>query len=442
MTTLKRITVLTVTMATLISGQLEGRVQAETTNFVQEMEELLRLSSGQTGAAAAAQYRRLREAAPTDARVPRFYGLLLIKQLRYREASDALNESLRLDGTNLNLWKTSIWLSVLRRDYNGALEAMERLCQRMPGNAGSAEQERKCREFAAFAGQIMGYLTGPGRATHGLAGDTADAQTFTHCLSGERRSIVDRAQQQVLETYQLGLQRIGQIQQRADAQETTYRNLQMSHLAQDRDYAQRELARIEDLRAEAKAQASNERNVIATTRERSSGGFSSYDNAAYRDRQESASSRCVRPGNVQCAPSPGSGYVAPNNLQQALGDCVNRFQAFRRQAGAGGGYYQERGLDDDALDGVNLREAANDKRLDRREKSLQRRGQRITQDEQRLLTKPVIGSNSQLTALRAKVEALATYVPLPVSPEQEISTILATYRQAAAAPVQFAVNGR
>jgi hypothetical protein len=91
---------------------------------------------------------------------------------------------------------------------------------------------------------------------------------------------------------------------------------------------------------------------------------------------------------------------------------------------------------------INFREQANDARLDGREKLMNIRHSRITSDEQRLLTTPVIGNNSELMALRAKVEALTTYVPLPVPAEREVSLILASCQSEAAAPIQFAMSGK
>jgi hypothetical protein len=81
----------------------------------------------------------------------------------------------------------------------------------------------------------------------------------------------------------------------------------------------------------------------------------------------------------------------------------------QQQGVSSGGYYQERGLGDEALQDINFREQANDARLDGREKLMNIRHIRITSDEQRLLTTPVIGNNSELMALRAKVQALTTY---------------------------------
>jgi hypothetical protein len=443
MTTLKEITMLTVAMALAVCGRTESRVQAQTANVEPQLEELIRLSgSVRTRDAAATQYQRLRDAAPTDVRVPRLYGLLLIKQRHYREASHVLRESLRLNGSDLNIRKVSIWLTVLHKDYDGAIEAMDGLCRRMPRETRSAEQERKCREFAIFVGQITGYLTGPGYGRLGAGRYSTYVQSITQGLSDERRAVAEIARQQVFEAYRSGLQQLDGLQQAADANEMMVRNLEKSQLAQDRDYTWAELKRIEDLRSEAKARASNERNVIAATRERSAGSFGSGDSASTRNRQEMGPFYRVAPGSLRYDQHNGRWNVNPNNPQLILDHSADRYAASHQQGGSGGVYYLERGLGDNALLDVNLREAQNDRRLDRRDQTLNTRHGRITSDEKRLLTKPAIGFNSQLTALRAKVEALTTYVPLPVSADREVARILASFHQETAAPVEFAMSRR
>lgn len=353
--------------------------------------------------------------------MPRLYGLLLIKQRHYREASHVLRESLRLYGSDLNIRKVSIWLTVLHKDYDGAIEAMDGLCRRMPRETRSAEQERKCREFAIFVGQITGYLTGPGYGRLGAGRHSTYVQSITQGLSDERRAVAEIARQQVFEAYRSGLQQLDGLQQAADANETMVRNLEKSQLAQDREYTWAELKRIEDLRSEARARASDERNVIAATRERSFGSFG------------------VAPGSLRRDQTTGRCHVNPHRPQPTVDHLADRHSAAHQR---GGVYYLERGLGDNALLDVNLREAQNDRRLDRRDQTLNTRHGRITSDEKRLLTKPAIGFNSQLTALRAKVEALTTYVPLPVSADREVARILASFHQETAAPVEFAMSRR
>ena len=105
-------------------------------------------ASVKTKAKAEARFRQIRRSAPSDARVPYAYALLLIERKRYQDASKPLDDALRLDGGNLSAWKTRIWLSVLTGDHDDALATMERrpngcrLRPRRRGVNGSAESSR------------------------------------------------------------------------------------------------------------------------------------------------------------------------------------------------------------------------------------------------------------------------------------------------------------
>jgi hypothetical protein len=92
------------------------------------------------------------------------------------------------------------------------------------------------------------------------------------------------------------------------------------------------------------------------------------------------------------------------------------------------GYVEEHGLGDRHYADVNRREHDYHEYLVARERNLHRRNRRIEQDTSQLLSRPVVGSAAEVTCLRKKATALATYVPLPISPKEQIGRILASYR--------------
>jgi tetratricopeptide (TPR) repeat protein len=393
-----------------------------------DVEQLVELmASVRTKADAEAQYRELRRATPADARVPYAYAMLLIEQRRYREACDPLKESLRLNGGNLDAWKTRIWLAVLTEEHDDALASMERLVRQMPAEVVSADRERKCREFAGFMGQVFGYLAGPGKDGLDPVKQTSSQQTIIGYLPKGRKAVFEALFTAVLEDYTKKMERIEELSRQAREGEADYRNEQLANLENDRRFAWREMGRLEDLRTHGRTLATNERNVIAATRERSAAGFGRANDTRYRDSQEIGPLYRPDPDDIGWDATAGA-FVADPNADWQLDHLADRYQALDRRGRAAGGYYHERGLGDEHYADVSRREEEYHDYLAEREKKMNRRHRRIAQEASRLLRRRITGTTPEVRRQLAEAEALASYVPLPVSPQAEVEQILASYR--------------
>ena len=406
----------------------QSLAQSDERPVAREMEELVELmASVRTKSAAEAQFVELRRAAPADARVPYAYALLLIEQKRFREACEPLRESLRLNRGNLDAWKTRIWLSVLTEDHDDALASMERLVRQMPATDVSPDRERKCREFAGFIGQVFGYLSGPGYDRLDPVSHTSARQTIANYLPEPRKDVFETLLANVVDDYTVRMKQIDELTGQAQRGEAEYRNEQLANLENDRRFAWREMGRLEELRMQGKTLASNERNVIAATRERSAAGFRQGDDTRYRDSQEIGPFYRPDANDLSWNAAAGAFVVDPNANAQ-LDHVADRYQALDQRGRAGGGYYRERGLGDEHYADTNRREEEYHDYLAEKERKLNRRHRRIAQDQARLLRRRVTGYTPEIARQKAAAQALASYVPLPVSPASEIQRILASYR--------------
>ena len=138
------------------------------------------------------------------------------------------------------------------------------------------------------------------------------------------------------------------------------------------------------------------------------------------------------PPGIVCPTFPGTarGDLQYQDQERArlAADAIRRAQGAEAARGAeGGGYYAETGLGDEHYADVNRREEKEYHRLALREKGMNRRMLRIAGDEEDLVGQPVLGNNGQLMAMKAETTALATYVPLPLTPELEQQRIVASF---------------
>ncbi len=386
-------------------------------NLAGEVQRLVELGkSAKTEVEADTQFARLNEIAPSDPRVHYTYAMVLIDQHRFAEADRQMKRVTALNGRNLNAWKVRIWLSVVTKDYDNALSTMETLVDRMPAKAASSAAERKCWEFAAFSGQVFGYLEGPANVdTVKLAGYE---QSITSSLNDARQAVFNRQRDKVNAQFASARKLINDLRRQAAAGEMEARKLELAKLENERQYAFNEMGKIEDLRTEDRKSKANERNVHASTRGESSGGFGGGSVTRSRDEEELGPFYRIHPRHQN---EPNANEFAELDHQ------YDRYRDFDSRSGFGGGFSARRGLDDSHYTDTNRREEDYDDYLANKERDLNQRQRRISDEQSRLVKRPIIGNSAELKALTAKATALKTYVTLPVSPEREISAVLASY---------------
>jgi len=106
-------------------------------------------------------FEQLPPAIQADARLKHAYALVLVKQRRYAEAIEAVDELVARDDRNASTLKAKVWLDVLTKKYSVALVGMEKLAALLKAQANQAAGAEASRETAGMLGIMFGYLEGP-----------------------------------------------------------------------------------------------------------------------------------------------------------------------------------------------------------------------------------------------------------------------------------------
>ena len=111
-------------------------------------------------AAAKAQYDALRAAHPTDPRIDYAYGVVLINQRKYREATEILARYLATDRPQLAAYCLQIGALVPLRESSKVLEQAVALAKHVRAEAGNATETSQL-DAARFLGTVFRYLELP-----------------------------------------------------------------------------------------------------------------------------------------------------------------------------------------------------------------------------------------------------------------------------------------
>ncbi len=358
-------------------------------------------------------FSQLEQIAPDDGRVPYARGLWLIDRHRYRDALDPIKQAVDKDPRNLAAWKTRIWLALAMQDYEDAFATIRWLSERMP-EPDSTTRERRVREMSEFFGKVVGYLAGPGQQQVSSSERAYFEEQLVTRFTPERRSAFDAGRQQVLSDYDYRMRSIGNFRDAARDKEDAYRNQRLAELELERQFVYDELAKLEQLRITDRQTGSEERNVIAATREQVN--------------QASVGSTTIRRSDDTKI---GPHYRKPPADRPNDRIVLDYRRQRDRQFGLGSGYANrfssQRGLGDRHYLNVNERQEDYDDYLADREQDLQLRLRRIVKDETALHRRPNPGSDTMISRAMATAQAMSTYVAVPVNPRVELQRILDSY---------------
>ncbi len=108
-------------------------------------------------AAAKAKYDALHAAHPTDPRIDYAYGVVLINQRKYREATEMLARYLATDNPRLTAYCLQIGALVPLREFSKVLEQAVALAERLHAEAGGGTGANR-QDAAQFLGMLFKYL--------------------------------------------------------------------------------------------------------------------------------------------------------------------------------------------------------------------------------------------------------------------------------------------
>jgi DNA repair exonuclease SbcCD ATPase subunit len=369
------------------------------------------------------QYDRQKVLAAKDWRLHYAYALVQLRQLRYPDALKAINEVLALDKNNLTAWQIKIWLLALTGEDKDALSEMERLGDSLPREEAAAEAEARYAGVAGFLGGLCGYLEGPGREGVDELLAVKCRQRISDRLTTSRRGPFEEARRSVAAQFSTAAKEIDEKSAAAEAQAAKEKDRVLEELQSKAEKLAAEMATAEqrneklkkDLDYELEQITSRERTVLAEAQTLEAqaiplreevrildGRIAHLLEAADREKDQFERQRLLNDA--------ARWRLHRNRVLATLDDLNRRYATLNSERLA----LQQRRQNAVAR---YQKEAA---RLDTLRRSLER-----TRAEQaKAAGKTVTGNSPAVRDQKRRAAALTTYVPLPVSLEDERDRLL------------------
>ena len=369
------------------------------------------------------QYDRQKLVTPQDWRLHYAFALVQLRQLRYGDALKAIDEVLALDKNNLTAWQIKIWLLALTGDDKAALAEMERLGQWLPRAEATTAAGARYAEAAGFLGGLCGYLEGPGREGVDELLVAKCRQRISDRLTDSRRTPFDAARRSVTAQFAAASKEIDEKSAAAEAQ-----------AAKEKDRV------LEELKGKAEKLATD----LATAEERNEKLKKDLD---YELEQITSRERTVLSGlqtiNAQAAPLAEEVRILDDRIANLLALADSQKDPLERNRLLGDATYWrlQRNQRLAALNDASRRSAAlNSERLmlqQRRQNAvaryqkeaahadtLRRSLERTRAEQSKAAAKTVTGNSPAVRDQKRRATALTTYVPLPISLEEERDRLL------------------
>jgi len=369
------------------------------------------------------QYDRQKALAPKDWRLHDAYALVQLRQLRYPDALKAIDEVLALDEHNLTAWQIKIWLLALTGEDKAALAEMQRLGESLPRQEATEAAESRYAEVAGFLGGLCGYLEGPGREGVDELLVAKCRQRISDALTASRRTPFDEARRSVAAQFAAASKEIDERSAAAEAQATKEKDRvreelegKAEKLAADLDTAEERNEKLKkDLDYEIEQVTSRERTVLAGAQTVAAQAAPVGEEVRILD------------DRIASLLALADSQKDPLERNRLLGEATYwRLQRNQRLA---------------ALNDLNRRYATlNSERLSLQQRrqnavaryqkeaahadTLRRSLDRTRAEQSKAAAKTVTGNSPAVRDQKRRAAALTTYVPLPISLEDERDRLL------------------
>lgn len=207
-------------------------------------------------------YRDARQAAPGDHRVAYAYALVQLQQLRYADAAKLLDEVLEADKQNVTAWKTRAWLSAILKQYDAALAHAEQLAALAPPDAPPGAAGSPHRELADFLGRLCGYFEGPAKESVDQNRLAESRKRVLAGLSRDGQAVFDEARRGVLAQFAKSAAEVADSAEKAKADAEEKKEKKIGDLEKRQDEKAEEVAAAEARQAEAREKLVYEINRI------------------------------------------------------------------------------------------------------------------------------------------------------------------------------------
>ena len=398
-----------------------ARVDAAANDQIARLLELGWDRSPKAAAAAVEYFSQLRATGAQDPRLLYAHSLVLIRHRKYDEAAKLLHEIVSRAPEHLPARRALIWISMLKKNYAGALAQMESLAGEFPEHDLAADHEEPFRDSAAFLGRLIGYLEGPAASSVAEHIREDYRRNITDRLSTGRRQVFDDGVQQVLDRFaEMDLVR-DQTRDDAKVEQEEIRQRELKLLSDQKEDIEKQQESLDKAANRLEQEFSQRVGQVNRQLQPINASLSRLQNRAAALNRQLASLRSeifhLYSLAEQSPDSPGSeGLRSSARLleRSTFGlelDLSGVVAESNRVAGHRDLLLSERqGI-------INQRRAAVDKLSDRRSE-LRKRANRVAA-EQRKAARPVSGNTTAVLALGSRAEAFTTYEPFPFQQEKQ-----------------------
>ncbi len=373
--------------------------------------------------AAGRQFDRLRAAGAPDAQLRYAYALVQIRQYRYPDAAKLVAAVVGADKTNLTALKLRIWLAAVTKEYPEALAAMERLTDLLPQDAAAGKADTQHRETVEFLARMCGFFEGPGEDNVDQLLAVKCRQRIADRLSTAERAVFEEIRRRIVDDFKGTSKAIESKAAESEAEAAKQREREMKELQEKADKTAAEIKETEARNAKLKQDLDYELQKLAQREQPIVAAIQQID-AQIGPLQ--ADIRSID-GRIALLLDSAAREKDPVLQQAYLNDAAAwRLQRNQRVA---------------TLDGLGRRRASltNDLGVVQQQKqlamakyqrqvgqvdALRRTLDRTRNEANRLSGKTVTGNTPLVRDQKRKAAAFSTYVPLPVSLEEERDRVL------------------
>jgi hypothetical protein len=206
-----------------------------------------------------------------DGRAGYAYVLALIKQRRYAEAAEKVDQLVARDGKNVAAWRAKIWLAMLTKRYAEALADMAKLADLLATQVKAPGQDELCTMAAGEMGTACGFLDGPAEAALAVAQRNAQRDKILARLDPPRKDAFESSRRRVLNLHASYLTQQDDAAKKAKQEASERREETLKELKSQRDRIAEERAQVDEqgeklqagLRYEHEKLAAAERPLVA-----------------------------------------------------------------------------------------------------------------------------------------------------------------------------------
>ncbi|MFZ5831548.1 MAG: hypothetical protein ACOY3P_15800 [Planctomycetota bacterium] len=148
---------------------------------------------------------RLVRTNPSDPRLHYAYALVQLRHLRYAEAGESIRNLLAVDKRHLSALEAAAWLAVIQKEYDRAIKRIDELGETLAEQREGLD-DRRSHNVASLLGGLFGFMEGPARERVDQNALQRTRIALIEKLSSAEQTALEAARQEVLKDFQGSLE--------------------------------------------------------------------------------------------------------------------------------------------------------------------------------------------------------------------------------------------